>query len=148
MIAIHGATAAVLWPHDALGADGVHLWVYGGVAKWKTNGDSFALPHVAYFPIACPIAHHIGGMIYNTRALKIVPGRPASLFGGYATLDVVSISGSTVKFKVTTSSGSTPVFVKRGNIDAVLGKGRAAHGILSSLDTTDLALDKDLSVTK
>jgi len=148
MVAIDGPTAAVLWPHDAIGADGVHLWVYGGVSKWKTNGDSFGLPHVAYFPIACPIAHHIGGMIYNTRAIKIAPGRPASLFGGYANLDVVSISGNTVKFKVTTSSGSTPVFVKRGNVDAVLGKGRAAHGILSSLDTTDLALDRDLSVTK
>ncbi len=148
MVAIDGRTAVVLWPHDALGANGVRLWVYGGVSQWKTNSDPFGIAHVAYFPIACPIAHHIGGMIYNTRPIRISPGKPASLFGGYATLKVVSVSGHTVKFRLTTSSGSTPVFVKRGNIDAVLGKGRAAHGILSSLDTTDLSIDRDLSVTK
>ena len=148
MIAMVGSTAVVLWPHDAITDKGVHLWVYGGVSRWKTNSSPFKAGHMAYFPIACPIAHHIGGMIYNTKSLRIAPGHRLALFGGYATLEVVSVNGSTVKFKVTSAAGSSPVLSKNGNIDSVFGEGRAAHGILSSLDTTDLALDKDLSVKK
>ena len=148
MIARVGSTAVVLWPHDAITDKGVHLWVYGGVAQWKTNATPFKAGHVAYFPIACPIAHHIGGMIYNTRSIHVAPGHPVPLFGGYATLDVVSVTGSAVKFRVTSKAGASPVLEKKGNIDSVFGEGRAAHGILSSLDTTDLALERDLSVKK
>ncbi len=148
MTAIHDAMAVVLWPHDAVRRGSVHLWVYAGVEEWKTNKQNFGLTDMAYFPIACPIAHHIGGMIYNTRPLVLSPGTTTPLFGGYARIKVVSIRGSEVKFMLETKHGKTPVFSKTGNIDAVIGAGRAAHGILSTLDTTDLALDKDLSVTK
>ena len=109
---------------------------------------NFGIRHVAYFPIACPIAHHIGAMIYNTRALALSPGKPVSLFGGYASIKVVSIEGDAVKFIIETEKGSTPVFSKNGNIDAVIGGGRAAHGILSTLDTTDLNLADDFTITK
>ncbi len=148
MIAIHGSMAVVLWPHDAIEKNSVHLWVYGGVARWDTNRMNFGIRHVAYFPIACPIAHHIGAMIYNTRALALSPGKPVSLFGGYARIKVVSIEGDAVKFIIETEKGSTPVFSKNGNIDAVIGGGRAAHGILSTLDTTDLNLADDFTITK
>lgn len=148
MTAIHDSMAVVLWPHDAVRKGTVRLWVYGGVEQWKTNRQNFGLTNMAYFPIACPIAHHIGGMIYNTRPLVLSPGTTTPLFGGYARIKVVSIKGSEVKFMLATNQGKTPVFSKTGNIDAVIGAGRAAHGILSTLDTTDLALDKDLSVAK
>ena len=144
MTAIHDSMAVVLWPHDAVQKGTVHLWVYGGMEQWKTNRQNFGLKDMAYFPIA----HHIGRMIYNTRPLVLSPGTTTPLFGGYAQIKVVSIRGSEVKFMLATKHGKTPVFSKTGNIDAVIGAGRAAHGILSTLDTTDLALDKDLSVTK
>lgn len=146
MIAIDGPVAVVLWPHDAISGHGARLWVYSNVEHWTTNRKNFGFPGMAYFPIACPIAHHIGGMVYNTRPIVLTPGKSENLFGGYARILVVSIHDRDVQFKVTTASGSTPVFRNSGGIDAVLGEGRAAHGILSSLDATDLDLDRDLKV--
>ena len=61
---------------------------------------------------------------------------------------VVSIEGDAVKFTIETEKGSTPVFSKSRDIDAVIGAGRAAHGILSTLDTADLNLENDLSISK
>jgi len=148
MIAIDASTAVVLWPHDAISNGSVKLWVYAGVEQWLTNRHNFGFEHMAYFPIACPIAHHIGAMVYNTSPLVLKPGSPVSLWGGYARIEVVSIQGQDVQFKISSRSGSTPIFRKNGNIDSVIGGGRAAHGILSTLDTTDLALDKDLTVKK
>lgn len=146
MIAIDKSLAVVLWPHDAISNNSVKLWVFSGVERWRTNRYSFGFDHMAYFPIACPIAHHIGGMVYNTQPIVIKPGHPVSLWGGYGRVEVVSIEGQAVQFKMSSKSGSTPVFTKTGNIDAVIGEGRAAHGILNTIDTTDLSLDKDISV--
>ncbi len=61
---------------------------------------------------------------------------------------VVSIEGEAVKFTVETEKGSIPVFSKSGDINAVIGAGRAAHGILFTLDTADLNLENDLSISK
>ena len=148
MITIHGTEAVVLWPHGAIENGSVRLWIFGGVEEWKTNHPLPGLTHYAYFPIACPIAHHIGGMLYNQRSLHLVPGQAVSILGGYAKIKVESIQGAKVKFLVETKTGKTPEFSKSGNIDGVIGEGRAAHGILASLDTTDLALSQDLAVKK
>jgi hypothetical protein len=146
MIAIDGSVAVVLWPHDAISNASARLWVYSGVEHWTTNRSILGFDHMAYFPIACPIAHHIGAMVYNTRPIILTPRAPVALWDGYAKIEVVSIKDQAVQFKITSKPGTTPTFKKTGNIDAVIGEGRAAHGILSTLDATDLDLDRDLSV--
>lgn len=146
MIAIDGGLAVVLWPKNAIDGHTVKLWVYSGVEHRKTGQFDFGFRHMAYVPIACPIAHHIGAMVTNTRPLALRPGKTLSLWGGYAKITVVSIQNGVVQFRVASESGSTPVLENTGTMDAVIGEGRAAHGILNSLDTTDLALDRDLSV--
>ncbi|MCL4460751.1 MAG: hypothetical protein M1297_03415, partial [Nitrospirae bacterium] len=101
-----------------------------------------------YFPIACPIAHHIGGMIYNSRPLKLSPGQSVPLFGRYAWLKLVSVQGQKVLFEVGSHNRWTPLITKSGNIDSVFGEGRAVHGILSTLDSTRLDLDPAVSTVQ
>lgn len=140
MIARNGRLAVVLWPKDPIRGEKSRLWVYGGVREWKTNAPFKDLVGWNYFPIACPIAHHIGGMIYNDRPIRIRPGHVVPILGGYARLAVVSVHSGTVKFKVGSRNRWTPVLSKRGNIDSVFGEGRAVHGILNTLNQTEADL--------
>ena len=145
MIAIDGPLAVVLWPKDAVSDHKARLWVYGGVREQRTNAFFGTLKGWKYFPIACPIAHHIGGMIYNSRPLKLSAGQSVPLFGRYAWLKLVSVQGQKVLFEVGSHNQWTPLITKTGNIDSVFGQGRAVHGILSTLDTTRLDLDPAVS---
>ncbi len=140
MIARSGRLAVVLWPKDPIRGKKARLWVYADVREWKTNAPFEDLSGWNYFPIACPIAHHIGGMIYNDRPIRLRPGRVVPVFGGYARLTVVSIHSGTVKFRVGSRNRWTPVLSKRGNIDSVFGEGRAVHGILNTLNQTEANL--------
>lgn len=136
MIAISGSVAVVLWPKDPVRKNRARLWVYGGVQEWKTNAPFGTLAHWNYFPIACPIAHHIGGMIYNREEIRIHEGESFPLFGKYARLKLVSVHGQTVQFEVGSHQGWTPLLTKQGNIDSVFGEGRAVHGIINTLNAT------------
>jgi hypothetical protein len=148
MIAIDGPLAVVLWPKGAVNAHTVKLWIYGNVRELKTNASFGGLKEWNYFPIACPIAHHIGGMIYNSRPLKLSPGQSVPLFGRYAWLKLVSVQGQKVLFEVGSHNRWTPLITKSGNIDSVFGEGRAVHGILSTLDSTRLDLDPAVSTVQ
>lgn len=139
-IAREGNLAVVLWPKDPIRDGKVRLWVYGGVREWKTNAPFDGLEGWNYFPIACPIAHHIGGMIYNARPIRVRPGQVIPILGGYGRIEVVSVHGGTVKFRVGSRTRWTPVFSKTGNIDSVFGEGRAVHGILNTLNQTQADL--------
>ncbi|MHB1285204.1 MAG: hypothetical protein ACYCYP_01370 [Leptospirales bacterium] len=140
MIALSGSVAVVLWPKSPVGNRKATLWVYSGVEQWETNGPFGHLSHWNYFPIACPIAHHIGGMIYNQSPIRLHAGESVPLFGTYGRLKLVSVHGQTVQFKVGSHQGWTPILTKQGNIDSVFGEGRAVHGILNTLDATNLNL--------
>lgn len=147
MIAISGPVSVVLWPKNSIHGKQAKLWVYSGVQEWKTNAPFGALAHWDYFPVACPIAHHIGGMIYNQEPVRIQTGRTVPLFGGYARLKLVSVHGQTVQFEVGGHQGWTPLMTKKGNIDSVFGEGRAVHGILNTLDVTNLKLSTGMTTS-
>ena len=148
MVAIDGPLAVVLWPKGSVHDRKARLWIYGGVREQKTNTAFGTLKGWSYFPIACPIAHHIGGMIYNSRPIKLSAGQSLPLLGRYAWLKLVSVQGQKVLFEVGSHNQWTPLITKIGNIDSVFGEGRAVHGILSTLDTTRLDLDPAVSITQ
>ncbi|MHB8422016.1 MAG: hypothetical protein ACYC9S_04730 [Leptospirales bacterium] len=147
MIAVSGSVSVVLWPKNPIHGKQVKLWVYSGVQEWKANAPFGRLVHWDYFPIACPIAHHIGGMIYNQEPITIQAGQHVDLFGHYARLELVSVHGQTVQFKIGSHQGWTPLLTKKGNIDSVFGEGRAVHGILNTLDVTNLKLSTGMTTS-
>lgn len=145
MIAIDGPIAVVLWPKGSVSGQKVKIWIYGNVREWKTNASFGGLKGWNYFPIACPIAHHIGGMIYNSHSLSLRPGESIPLAGRYGWLKLVSVQGQKVQFEVGSHHQWTSLMTKSGNLDSVFGEGRAVHGILGTIDSTRLDLDRSVT---
>lgn len=92
-----------------------------------------------------PIAHRIGGMIYNSHSLSLRPGQSIPLLGCYGWLKLVSVQGQKVQFEVGSHQQWTPLMTKSGNLDSVFGEGRAVHGILGTIDSSRLDLEQSVT---
>jgi hypothetical protein len=83
----------------------------------------------------CPQGHGFGTMFYNPQPIVLTAKK--NIFegpGGCVKLVIDEIKGDTVKFHLESAAGGKSlVFVKKGNVDLIMGQGRATNDIIRGL---------------
>jgi hypothetical protein len=87
--------------------------------------------------ITCPQGHGFGIMFYNKDGVVLT--KENNVFegpNGYIKLVIDEVSGDTAKYHIESKTGGKSlIFEKTGNVDTLLGKGRAIKDIIYSLGT-------------
>jgi hypothetical protein len=116
--------------------DGANIVVYqncftvrdGQPARWDKR---FLVDHSQ-----CPQGHGFGTMFYNKDEI-VLDARNNVFKGpkGYLNLVIDNVKGDAVKFHLETGKGAKSlVFTKKGNVDLLLGQGRAQKDIMRDLN--------------
>ena len=119
----------------AVDAEGANLAVY---TRCVEVSDGQPIPWDKRFAVdfqQCPQGHGFGAVFWNIE--PIVLGADNNVFKGpmaHLNLVIDKIDGETATFHLETSKGKSLVFTKTGNIDLILGQGRAQKDVIRDLN--------------
>lgn len=136
----HSGKTLIHLVYDRLAADSVH-YVSASAPYFKneawedeSTGKTIILDfnsvlssdhRFSVIPIACPIGHHIGLMVYNTVPIVLPVGQVSTLFGGYLSAKPVP-DASDKGFSLVLNGMEVPHF---GKTMTVFGKSRNTYGL-------------------
>lgn len=125
--------ASLFIAEDAVDKDGkANLVVYKDCILVEDGKPSAWDPKFLVDQAQCPQGHGFGTIFYNKD--EIVLTKEKNVFegpAGYVKLVIDNISGDTATFHLQSKTGAKSLaFTKKGNIDLLLGKGRAVKDIV------------------
>ncbi len=124
--------ASLFIPEDGVDKNGkANLVVYKDCVLVEDGKPSIWDKRFLVDQSQCPQGHGFGTMFYNKD--EIVLTKKNNVYkgpAGYVKLVIDDISGDTAKFHMESKKGKSLVFTKKGNIDLLLGKGRATKDIV------------------